>query len=130
MASMPYKDITSSPPITFVVGPDQKEHTIHSALVARQSAALNALVNGGMKESIERHVVWNDVDEEVFTRFSQFVYTGDYDEAMPSKREIEAVTPCRVTPRRLRFDQITGEDGLIVKLIVELLSLDSRFYLA
>lgn len=64
-----------------------------------------------MKESIERHVVWNDVDEEVFTRFSQFVYTGDYDEAMPSKREIEAVTPCRVTPRRLRFDQITSRRG-------------------
>lgn len=94
--------ITSSPPITFVLGPDQKEHTIHSALVARQSAALNALVNGGMKESIQRRVVWDDVDEEVFTRFSQFVYTGDYDEATPSKREAEAITPCRETPRRLK----------------------------
>lgn len=81
--------ITSSPPFTFVVGPDQKEHTIHSALVARQSAALNALINGRMKESIERRVIWKDVDEEAFIRFSQYVYTGDYDEAKPSKREEE-----------------------------------------
>jgi hypothetical protein len=100
--------ITSSPPITFVVGPNQEEHTIHSALVAHQSAALNALVNGGMKESIDRRVVWNDVDEEVFIRFSQFVYTGDYDEAKPNKREVEAVTRCRATPCRDTPFQVTS----------------------
>lgn len=87
MASIPYKDITSSPPFTFVVGPDKKEHTIHSALVARQSPALDALINGGMKESIERRVIWKDVDEESFIRFSQYVYTGDYEATKPSKRE-------------------------------------------
>ncbi|KAM0451803.1 hypothetical protein ACHAPV_006004 [Trichoderma viride] len=97
MASMPYKDITSSPPFTFIVGPNKKEHTIHSALVARQSPALDALINGGMKESIERRVIWKDVDEEDFIRFSQYVYTGDYDAAKPSKREAEGIDPSQVT---------------------------------
>ncbi|KAL6890846.1 hypothetical protein GGI43DRAFT_208445 [Trichoderma evansii] len=121
MASMPYKEsaaailkkieitradlisITSSPPFTFVVGPDQKEHTIHAALVAHQSAALAALINGGMKESIERRVIWKEISEEVFIRFSQFVYTGDYDEVPPSEREVKAVTPCRVAPSRVIY---------------------------
>ncbi|UKZ96852.1 uncharacterized protein TrAFT101_011629 [Trichoderma asperellum] len=99
MASMPYKDITSSPPFTFVVGPDEKEHTIHSALVAHQSEALNALINGGMKESIERRVIWKEISEEVFIDFSQYVYTGDYDGAKPSKREVPGrVAPLRVSP--------------------------------
>ncbi|UKZ68451.1 uncharacterized protein TrAtP1_009486 [Trichoderma atroviride] len=97
MASIPYKDITSSPPFNFVVGPDEKEHTIHSALVASQSAALNALIKGGMKESIERRVVWKDVDEEAFIRFSQYVYTGDYDGATPSKREAVGIASTQMT---------------------------------
>ncbi|KAL7918311.1 hypothetical protein ACQKWADRAFT_304499 [Trichoderma austrokoningii] len=87
MASMPYKDIISSPPFTFVVGQDEKEHTLHSALVAGQSSALNALINGGMKESIERRVIWKEIDEAVFIRFGQYVYTGNYDEATPRKRK-------------------------------------------
>ncbi|PNP39951.1 hypothetical protein TGAMA5MH_08217 [Trichoderma gamsii] len=96
MASMPYKDFISSPPFTFVVGQGEKEHTIHSALVASQSAALDALINGGMKESIERRVIWKDVDEESFIRFSQFVYTGDYDGATPSKHEPEGKTSSQI----------------------------------
>ncbi|KAK1237966.1 hypothetical protein MKX08_002545 [Trichoderma sp. CBMAI-0020] len=97
MASIPYKEITSSPPCTFIVGPDKKEHTIHSALVACQSPALNALVNGGMKEAIERRVIWKDVNEDSFIRFSQYVYTGDYDGATPSKRKAEGMASPQTT---------------------------------
>ncbi|KAH8126068.1 hypothetical protein FP744_10005018 [Trichoderma asperellum] len=101
MASMPYKDISSSPPFTFVVGPDEKEHTIHSALVAHQSAALSVLINGGMKESIERRAIWKEISEEVFIDFSQYVYTGDYDGAKPSKREVPGeAAPVQAAPNR------------------------------
>lgn len=50
-----------------------------------------------MKESIERRVIWKDVDEEDFIRFSQYVYTGDYDATKPSKREAEGIAPSQVT---------------------------------
>ncbi|RFU81820.1 hypothetical protein TARUN_411 [Trichoderma arundinaceum] len=83
--------ITTSPPFTFVVGPDQKEYTIHSALVAQQSKVLNALVNGQMKEAVERRVIWKDVDEETFVHFSQYVYTGDYGNAEPKEAEVKPV---------------------------------------
>ena len=85
--------ITSSPIFTFVVGPDHKEHTIHSALVAHQSKALNALINGQAKEAINRIVVWDETDEETFIRFSQFVYTGSYDEAEFQERKVDEAIP-------------------------------------
>lgn len=50
-----------------------------------------------MKESIERRVIWKHVDEEDFIRFSQYIYTGDYDPAEPSKLEAEGVAPSQVT---------------------------------
>ncbi|KAL7942926.1 hypothetical protein V8C42DRAFT_330768 [Trichoderma barbatum] len=93
MASLSYRSITSSPHFTFLVGPDHKEHTIHSALVAHQSKALNTLINGQMKEATERRVIWEEIDEETFIRFSQYLYTGNYDETEPKKREADAVTP-------------------------------------
>lgn len=52
-----------------------------------------------MKESIERRVIWKEISEEVFIDFSQYIYTGDYDGAKPSKREIPGgVAPFRVSP--------------------------------
>ncbi|EHK23802.1 uncharacterized protein TRIVIDRAFT_179232 [Trichoderma virens Gv29-8] len=47
-----------------------------------------------MKEATERQAIWEEIDEETFVRFSQYVYTGNYDEAEPKKREAELVTPC------------------------------------
>ena len=52
--------------------------TIYTILVAEQSSALRALVSGSMKEAQARTVNWEDVDEETFARWAQFVYTGDY----------------------------------------------------
>ncbi|KAL7798140.1 hypothetical protein V8C37DRAFT_368826 [Trichoderma ceciliae] len=46
-----------------------------------------------MKEATERRAIWEEIDEETFICFSQYVYTGNYDEAEPKKREAEAVTP-------------------------------------
>ncbi|EXL90100.1 hypothetical protein NOF04DRAFT_3417 [Fusarium oxysporum II5] len=77
------KAVATSKPFRFLIGPHQTEYTIHSALVAHQSPALAAMVNGKSQESRECSVKWDDVDEIVFNSFWQFVYTGDYDTPEP-----------------------------------------------
>lgn len=52
--------------------------TIHTLLAAEQSSALHTLVSGSMKEAQTGTVNWEDLDEETFARWAQFVYTGDY----------------------------------------------------
>lgn len=49
-----------------------------------------------MKEAVERRVIWKGVDEKTFTRFSQYVYAGDYSGEKPSKRNTGAKTPSQV----------------------------------
>ena len=71
-------------PFKFLVGPSAKEYFIHRGLVASLSGPLNALVNGGMRESHEGCVIWDDVDEDVFQRFAQFAYTGSYVDYEPT----------------------------------------------
>jgi hypothetical protein len=70
--------IVSSGVFRFIVGPKKKEFSLHSDLVAHQSRALDILINGDMNEARERCASWEDVDEQTFIRFSQFIYTGDY----------------------------------------------------
>jgi len=47
-------------------------------LVAQQSTALAALVQGDMTEAKERCVFIEDVETATFTRFAEFAYTGNY----------------------------------------------------
>ncbi|KAK5994166.1 hypothetical protein PT974_07608 [Cladobotryum mycophilum] len=56
---------------------------MHSALVSHQSPVLDVLVNGNFKESGDKCVKWESVDEDTFIRFWQFVYTGKYTAANP-----------------------------------------------
>ncbi|KAF5718244.1 hypothetical protein FMUND_5340 [Fusarium mundagurra] len=72
------KSIAKSEIFTFVVGPDETEYTIHSALVAQQSPVLNVLVNGPFKEALERRVKWADLEESIFLSFWEFTYSGNY----------------------------------------------------
>ena len=62
----------------FLVGKHQRPMTVHTALVAEQSSALRALVSGFMEEANIGTAVWEDVEEDTFAQFAQFVYTGDY----------------------------------------------------
>lgn len=41
-----------------------------------------------MTESIKRRIIWKETEEDTFVRFSQYLYTGSYDEAKPSKRVV------------------------------------------
>lgn len=74
--------IAQSPIFEFLVGPERKPMTIHKALVAAQSAALRGLVTGSMEEANSQKVLWEDVDQDTFTLFAEFAYTGDYATAL------------------------------------------------
>ncbi|KAL7931782.1 hypothetical protein V8C35DRAFT_309504 [Trichoderma chlorosporum] len=51
---------------------------MHEAAVSRLSTTLGQLMGGGMRESNERCVCWEDLDEKTFLRFGEWAYTGDY----------------------------------------------------
>ncbi|KAF5974816.1 hypothetical protein FCOIX_8006 [Fusarium coicis] len=87
------KSIAKSKPFTFVVGPDETEFTIHSALVAKQSPVLNVLVNGPFKEALEQRVEWIDLEETVFLSFWEFAYTGDYADPIREDDDQEETDP-------------------------------------
>lgn len=80
-----YERILASKPFTFVVGPNKKQFIMHEAAITRLSKTLDKLLNGGMKESKEHCVCWEDIDEKTFLRFGEWAYTGDY---MPEEPEI------------------------------------------
>ncbi|KAK4156968.1 hypothetical protein C8A00DRAFT_40656 [Chaetomidium leptoderma] len=83
MEGISMKKVAVSNPFRFFVGPDKREFTIHSALVAHQSPALEALVYGKFKEATDCSVEWDEIDEKTFVSFWQYVYTGDYDTPKP-----------------------------------------------
>jgi hypothetical protein len=70
--------IASSKPFRFTVGANKREFTIHSALVARQSPRLEALVKGSFSEARDGHAVFDPVDENIFALFVEYAYTGHY----------------------------------------------------
>ena len=72
------RDLRSSV-FRFLVGPNQAIRLVHVSLIAKQSSALHHLVHKPMKEANNQEAVWDDIDEGTFERFSQFIYTGDYD---------------------------------------------------
>ncbi|RFU28918.1 hypothetical protein B7463_g7437, partial [Scytalidium lignicola] len=67
--------ILLSRPITFLVGVDEVSFLVHEAALVHQSLALAGRLGSRSNESI---IVWRDVEQETFTRFIQFAYTGDY----------------------------------------------------
>ncbi|KAK4150896.1 Rho-related BTB domain-containing protein 3 [Chaetomidium leptoderma] len=79
MERISWESIGSSKAFRFTVGPQKREFTIHTALVACQSHALKTLVSGNFSEARNGHAVLEAVDEQTFARFLQYAYTGDYD---------------------------------------------------
>lgn len=78
----------ASKPFLFVIGEECKEFHVHKELIGQLSPALNALVNGQMKEAREGRVEWPDLDTDTFVRFAKYAYSRDYTEAEP-----EILTP-------------------------------------
>ncbi|KAF3067707.1 hypothetical protein CFAM422_008511 [Trichoderma lentiforme] len=101
--------ILASKPFKFVVGPKKKQFIMHEAAITRLSKTLDKLLNGGMKESKERCVCWEDIDEKTFLRFGEWAYTGDYKPEEPevlldasqiaiSNKDSKNATPSKTEP--------------------------------
>lgn len=76
MSSEPFKIIVECDP------EPKKDFHIHSGLLASLSPALDALVNGGMRETQEKCVTWK-MQHRHFACFMSFAYTGRYDASNP-----------------------------------------------
>ncbi|KAK2471620.1 hypothetical protein H9L39_16611 [Fusarium oxysporum f. sp. albedinis] len=59
--------------VKFVIGSKKTEFNLHLSLVSFLSTRLYRLI-----ENSRQCIYLKDVDEDVFSRFSQFVYSGSY----------------------------------------------------
>ncbi|KAI8280780.1 GPR1/FUN34/YaaH-class plasma membrane protein [Colletotrichum sp. SAR 10_98] len=82
----PMEDIFQSRQITFVIGKEQKEYSIHESAFSLLSRPLEALLTGGMQESQNAKVIWGEVEDDVFFALVDFAYHGSY--PPPSLRKI------------------------------------------
>ncbi|KAM3067032.1 hypothetical protein ACMFMG_011813 [Clarireedia jacksonii] len=71
-------NVFRSKQFVFVVGENQTPFTVHGAIIAKQSKALDVLINGSMGEASDGKAIFEDMEEDTFIRFCQFAYTGDY----------------------------------------------------
>jgi len=86
----PLHSIATSKPFLFAIGPSKREFTIHSALIAAQSPALDRLINSDFSEAQSCHVDLDTVDEGTFLRFVQYAYTGEYDDSVVAEHQPDA----------------------------------------
>jgi len=70
--------LTATKSLRFVIGHNKTEYTIHTGLLPPLSASLTALAYGELKRSPDGCVTLAEIDEDVFLRFMQFLYTGTY----------------------------------------------------
>ncbi|KAF9874742.1 hypothetical protein CkaCkLH20_07879 [Colletotrichum karsti] len=89
------EDIFQSRSIKFFVGTEGKEFSVHEASLGAVSGPLKALLSGGMKESLEGIVVWDDTESSTFLGLVEFAYTGDY--SVPDLRQTDEPRPKHVT---------------------------------
>ncbi|PGH12204.1 hypothetical protein AJ80_06824 [Polytolypa hystricis UAMH7299] len=74
-----FRDVVCSPPFNFLVGKDRIRMSIHADAVKRVSGPLYALANDSqLSESDPRTAALEDVDEDTFVGFCQYVYTRRY----------------------------------------------------
>ncbi|KAK7972406.1 hypothetical protein PG988_006540 [Apiospora saccharicola] len=91
MAASPFENIVSSETFQILVGPHEREFTVHEAAFTRVSERFNTLFRGDF-EARERLARLEDVDEHTFARFCEFAYTGNY--SISSTR-----TPSQLVPK-------------------------------
>ncbi|KAK7957976.1 hypothetical protein PG988_012824 [Apiospora saccharicola] len=89
---------TKSHIITFVIGSGATEFYLHADAISRLSKPLQALINGGMREAKEGRVVWDDLDDDTFIRFTQWAYTNDYETPEPDVQHEIAPPSTQVDP--------------------------------
>lgn len=116
--------IASSVPFRFLVGPNRREFTIHSALLSHQSPVLDTLVNGSFAEASEKCVTWGSVDEDTFVRFWQYAYTGKYTvdlsiAGLKSEPQAAQEAEERTAQEAIEAATVAREEKEIVQLVVK-----------
>lgn len=85
--------ILSGPTFQFLIGPDRTVFNVHSKLAVRLSPVFGALINGGMVESRKQVAILGDIDEEVFGRFCEYAYTGNFSVPAPKMLDEHPLLP-------------------------------------
>ncbi|KAG9253210.1 uncharacterized protein F5Z01DRAFT_637469 [Emericellopsis atlantica] len=75
-AKAAFNRVPTSSDFTFIVGPEAQEFILPRDLVAKLSRPLHALLNSGMRESLEGRVVWEHVSVRVFMHFMSYAHKG------------------------------------------------------
>ncbi|KAK0643295.1 hypothetical protein B0T16DRAFT_459459 [Cercophora newfieldiana] len=83
--------ITTSRGVAFVVGPEKVTHTIHQGLLAQLCPSLRAIADTKALEKGLETVEWPDVDQETFSKFSEWVYRSSY-----SPPKLDEPTDCPI----------------------------------
>ncbi|KAM5357288.1 hypothetical protein ACJZ2D_016425 [Fusarium nematophilum] len=106
--------LTATKPLRFIVGHNKTEFTIHTSLLPPLSAPLTALARGELKKSPDCYVTLEEIGEDVFLRFMQFLYTGTYmsfqrDEKEEPSKQVEAVSQMTASISEELSDQTVQE---------------------
>ncbi|KAL2689171.1 hypothetical protein Neosp_003223 [[Neocosmospora] mangrovei] len=91
MDSSNIQRIMASPNINFLIGPNKNEFSINSEIVAVQSSSLANIIREQESRFEGRPILWKHVDVDIFIRFREFAFTGDYNGVEPRLRQIRAV---------------------------------------
>lgn len=72
--------IIDSRVVTFVIGKgdSKREFRVHEGALVHLSEPFRALLTGGMKESLEGKIIWDDVEPTTFLLLLDYAYTGSY----------------------------------------------------
>ncbi|GIZ37864.1 hypothetical protein CKM354_000129500 [Cercospora kikuchii] len=115
-----YETIARSKPCKFRVGEGKKVFYVHSALITEQSKELHDLIYETDGDSVKDSIALDQVEAETFSRFVEYLYTGDY-AAAKAKARVQSVesstaessdaepTPASSNSGRDRHDESCGE---------------------
>ncbi|KAK1489122.1 hypothetical protein CTAM01_11271 [Colletotrichum tamarilloi] len=79
------EEIIDSRVVTFVIGKgdSKREFRVHEGALVHLSKPLRSLITGGMKESLEGKIIWDDVEPTTFLLLLDYAYTGSYPISYP-----------------------------------------------
>ncbi|KAL2878996.1 hypothetical protein SGCOL_005695 [Colletotrichum sp. CLE4] len=82
-------DIVDSRIVTFVVGrgDSTREFRVHEGVLTYLLEPLRALLTGGMQESLEGKIIWDDVKPATFLLLLDYAYTGSYPIPYPENKD-------------------------------------------
>ncbi|KAK6510465.1 hypothetical protein TWF506_009572 [Arthrobotrys conoides] len=81
-----YADILNSDVFNFLIGPSRTRFGIHKCLLAAHSDVLKRILDSHMREVTTNEMVLEEVEEDCFACFSEYLYTGKY--PVPRPREL------------------------------------------